>query len=94
MNVEDMLEFGNHYFVSPSEIIAADNIQNWTKPLDKMVIGNHTMEIRLSSLELTGQLYIIEIKTSKHFVPPDMIQYKAYSTTYETFMAPNVGPKS
>lgn len=27
MNVEDMLEFGYHYFVSPSEIIAADNFQ-------------------------------------------------------------------
>lgn len=59
-----------------------------------MVIGNRTMEIRLSPLELTGQLYITEIKKSKHCVPPDMIQYNAHITTYETFMPPNVRPKS
>lgn len=48
INVERMTELGNHHFVSPGELIASGNIHKWTKPLDKTLMGNCTMEVRLS----------------------------------------------
>lgn len=55
INVRRMTELGNHHFVSPGELIASGNIHKWTKPLDKTLMGNCTMEVRLSPPEPTGQ---------------------------------------